>query len=176
MRITLIVSAFLGLLTTSGYAQEKALSKQELREQLAIKKDQLIVLGKNIIDQEISIRSIQPRFIELVALLKEAQRQKFLKENPHQEINRDDLDKAYLDELILFLGSFMDVHNKKQQLIIGSSFFKEFLNEGDALFFRFYITKVAYDKINLEEKIADWESLSDTIMDLYHKLDVAKEL
>ena len=175
MRIKLIVSASLGLLITPGYAQEKTLSKQELLEQLAVKEDQLTVLGKKIIDQEASICSLQQRFIELVNLLKEAQRQKFLEENPCQKINQDALDKAYRDELTLFFEGFIDVRNKKEQLIIESSFFKEFLKESDALFFRFYITKVFYDKVCLEKMIAAWENLSDTIIELYNKLNMVKE-
>ena len=176
MRIKLIVSAFLGLFFASGYAHEQALSKQELLEQLAIKEDQLTVLGKKIIDQEALIGLTQQRINEFTMLLKEAQNKKFLEKNPHQKINQSDLDKAYIDELSLFIKSFIEVDKKKEQLIIGSPFFKELLNEEDALFFKFYLTKFAHDSINLKKIIIEWESLSDAIINLYNKLDAIKEL
>ena len=175
MTIKFIVSTFLGLLITSSYASENALSKQKLLEQLVDKKNQLDVLGKKIIDQEALVRSMKQRLDEFEKLLKEAQRQKFLKENPHQEINQRDLDKALMDEVALFAKSFMDVHNKKEQLILRDSFFKELLNEEDTLLFRFYLTKFTYDSVYLNQSITKWESLSDAIMDLCHKLDTIKE-
>ena len=176
MRITLIVSAFLGLLTTSGYAQEKALSKQELLQQLAIKEDQLSVLGKKIIDQEASVVSTRKRIDEFAVLFKEAQKQKFLEENPYRKINQTDLDEAYRDELMLFTQSFLDIHNKKEQLIIGRSFFKGLLNENDAVLFKFYLTKGACEYASLIRMIAEWDDLSNLIMNLYYNLDVTKEL
>ncbi len=162
MRITLIVSAFLGLLITPGYAQEKALSKQELLQQLAIKKDQLSVLGKKIIDQEVSIRSMKERIEQFSKILEKVQKEKFLKKNPHQEISQSDLEKVLLDEAMLFSESFE------------GSFFEGLLNTEDASLFKFYFIKCSFDSLDLEKMIIEWESLSGTIIDLYKKLNTIK--
>ena len=174
MSIKLIASAFLGLLITSNYVHGNASLKEELLDQLVAKKNQLDVLGKEIIDQEASVRSMKQRLDEFEKLLKEKQKEKLLKENPHQEINQSDLDKALEDELILFGKSFLNVTNKKEQLIIRESFFKGLLKEEDALLFRFFIIKFAYDSIFLNGNITKWENLSCEIMDICHKLDAMK--
>ena len=176
MRTKLIaVTIFLGLLISpcNTHAAEKELSAQELYDQLVTQKDKLERLEKTIIDLEVLIDSIREKIKEFAKLWKEAKKEKLLEENPNQEINQSDLNRAYLDEEKLFVKSFFGVHDKEEGMLLEEASFKEL--EDKAVFLKFYIAKLGHAYIDLATAACQWEHTSEIVMEIYKKASLAQE-
>jgi hypothetical protein len=176
MHSKFIASAFCwSLFATAVYAGAST-NIEELKAQLAAKREQLDRLSGKIIKLDEAVGFFKQKMHEFGSMFKEAKERKFLSENPGKKITEKDMrdwQDAFLNEWARLIKDFTDSKNRTGKYIVNDEFFNGI---EEATTFKFYMLKYFHDVATLHELFSDWEQLSNEICALAIQIDSIKGL
>lgn len=152
------------------YADQSALSKEELEKQIKVKEERFKVLNKEMSELESSLASIIPKIKSLSETFMENKKNQLLKKNPKLKNALEEAKNAYLAETLRLRKAFDNASNTMKLQIAESSFFEEGLSETEALLLKFYFIKMAYDQIQLKGHLIEWEAIINEAVALVTQL------
>ena len=141
------------------YADQVAVSKNELTKQWKIKEEQLNILNKKISELECSLFPALQKVKDLIKEFMEAKKQQLLRKNPKLKNADEEVQNIYQAETSRFLKAFGDINRKAELQIANGKFFEEGFDEVDAFLLRFYSMKMAVDLLQLKQCSVEWEIL-----------------